>query len=299
MKGAPLKGSALAIAVWLAAGTAFAAGPDVTDGDRLWVNFSREAAVLGEKHFWLELRGMSLMDDQGITQPTSQAGTTYKGPTLGFNGYPLNDPKCGSTDQCIEKIDGGRFDLLGAYGISATTEVGLDMPFVMQEQLSFVDGGHTENVGVGDLLLYGKLKHQFAEHVAGALGLEISIPTGSPDHFFGSGDLGLNPFLSTRYQSGRLALGAHAGFLLNSTDQPDVFNWSVDAIVRGNAMFALRCEVNGRQFRDIGNNYTDIAVWPGIDINLTDNVIIRPQGEAHATSDAIDWGLGLGLVFTM
>ena len=68
---------------------------------------------------------------------------------------------------------------------------------------------------------------------------------------------------------------------------------------RGSPLFALRCEVNGRQFRDFGDNFTDIAVWPGIDFNLTDSFIIRPQAAAHVTNDALNWGLGIGFVFTM
>lgn len=314
MKGAASRVSALVIAVCAVAGPAFAqagsepvlaaaAGPvetDINDGDRVWVNFTREAAVVGEKHFWIELRGMKLMDDQSIKQQDS-AGNQFEGPTLGLNGYPLNVPRCdGSAEEgCVEEIDGGRFDLLGAYGVMPNLEVGIDLPFVMQEQLSFIGGGERQAVGLGDLLLYGKFKRQLAAHIAGAIGLEISAPTGSSKDHFGSGNTGLNPFLSTRYQSGRVALGSHIGFLLNVDDPPDVFNWSVEGIVRGNSLFSLRCEVNGRLFKTGGETFNDVAVWPGLDFNLTENLIIRPQALAHLTTDAIDWGLGLGLAFTM
>ena len=303
MKGAALRGGALVIAVCTVAGAARADGTDVTDRDRVWVNFTREAAVVGDNHFWIELRGMKLMNDQGIKQRDDQ-GAAFDGPTLGLNGYPVNQPSCSATlsstpGGCIEEIDGGRFDLVGAYGLGASTELGVDLPFVTQQQIDFVDGSDQNNADVGDLVLYGKFKRQLAEHWAGVLGLELSAPTGSESNFIGSGDLGLNPFLSTRYQSGRVGLGAHIGFLLNTGGQPDVFNWSLEAILRGNALFALRCEVNGRQFRTFGENYTDIAVWPGLDLNLTDYFVIRPQAVAHVTNDAINWGLGIGFVFTM
>ncbi len=295
------------IAVWTVASAALAADTDVTDRDRLWVNFTREAAVVGERHFWIELRGMKLMNDQTIKQQGTLSDSqkmTFKGPTLGLNGYPLNRPSCtlddpSSGNRCVEEIDGGRFDLVGAYGLGASTELGIDLPFVMQQQISFVDGSFQNDANVGDIVLYGKFRRQLAEHWAGALGLELSAPSGSEDDFLGSGDLGLNPLLSTRYQSGRVGLGAHIGFLLNTGDQSDVFNWSFAAILRGNAMFALRCEVNGRLFRDFGETYNDIAVWPGLDFNLTDYFVIRPQGLAHLTDDAINWGLGIGFVFTM
>jgi hypothetical protein len=306
MKGAALRGGGLAVAVWLVAGVVCAADSPVTDHDRVWVNFNREAAVVGAQHFWIELRGMLLENDQGIDQTgrtTLGERTTFKGPRLGLNGYPINTGGCNVDDnkasnRCIESIDGGRFDLVGAYGLGANTELGLDLPFVMQQQISYVAGGHMEDVNVGDLVLYGKFKRQLSEHVAGALGLELSAPTAPSDNFLGSGELGLNPFLSTRYQSGRVALGGHVGFLLNTGSKPDVFNWSVETILRGNALFALRCEFNGRLFQDRGT-YNDITAWPGIDLNLTENFIIRPQGLAHLTGDAIDWGLGIAFVFTM
>jgi hypothetical protein len=299
MKGAASRVSALLIAVCSVTSIALADGSDVSDRDRVWVNFTREAAVVGEKHFWIELRGIKLMNDQGISQPDNQ-GMKFDGPTLGLNGYPVNQPRCSMTSptNCIESIDGGRFDLVGAYGLGPSMEVGVDFPFIMQQQISFTDGTNQEDAEPGDLLLYGKFKRQIAEHWAGALGLEVSAPTGSPSKFLGSGHTGLNPFLSARYQSGRLGVGAHAGFLLNVDGPADVFNWSVETILRGNQMFALRCEVNGRVFRD-GETFNDISVWPGIDFNLTDNIIIRPQGLAHCTSDAINWGIGVGLVFTM
>ena len=302
MQGAALRGGALAMVVWGIAAAAYAAGTDVTDGDRVWANFTREAAVVGDKRFWVELRGMSLMNDQAIKQTDSQ-GMTFDGPTLGLNGYPVNHPTCtagSATQPCVDQITGGRFDLVGAYGLGPNTELGVDLPFVMQEKISFTQTGSEEHTGIGDMVLYGKFKKQLAEHLAGALGVEISTPTGSEKNFLGSGSLGLNPFLSTRYQSGPVALGAHVGFLLNTeASQPDVFNWDLEGIVRGSPLFALRCEVNGRQFRDFGDNFTDIAVWPGLDLNLTDYFIIRPQGEAHLTNDAMNWGLGIGFVFTM
>jgi hypothetical protein len=301
MKGAASRISALAVAVGLMAGTAVAESAEVTDRDRLWQNFTREAAIVGEKHFWVELRGMKLMNDQSIRQ-TDSAGTSFEGPTLGLNGYPLNaSPKCtiSATEGCIEEIDGGRFDLVGAYGLLSTLEVGIDLPFVMQEDINYVGGDDRDAVGVGDLLLYGKFKRQLAEHIAGAVGVEISAPTGSVKDRFGSGHTGLNPFVSARYQSGPVALGSHVGFLLNTDDPPDVFNWSVQGIVRGTSLFSLRLEVNGRLLKSGGQTFNDVAVWPGLDFNLTENFIIRPQGLAHLTTDAIDWGLGLGLAFTM
>jgi hypothetical protein len=301
MMGATSRISVLVIAACTA--TAFAQeSSDVTDRDRVWANFTREAAIVGHQHFWLELRGMKLMDDQSIKQSDPDGGT-FKGPTLNLAGYPLNRPtKCkGLVGQpgCVTEIDGGRFDLIAAYGLLSTLEVGLDFPFVMQEQVSFADGASRDTADLGDLQLYGKFKRQLAEHWAGALGLEINTATGSSSKGFGTGHTGLNPFLSARYQSGRVALGSHVGFLLNVDGPSDVFNWSLEGIVRATQRLALRCEVNGRLFKTGGETFDDVAVWPGFDFNLTDYFVIRPQGLAHLTTDAVDWGLGLGLAITL
>jgi len=275
-----------------------ASGADVTDKDRTWANFTHEAATVGDGHYWIELRGMKLNDDEGARKEIVAGGATVSGPALGLSGYPVNEYEKQNGD-FIEEIDGGRFDLIGAYGLGPYWELGMDLPFVMQEEINLAGGAIKDEVDVGDLVFYGKFKKALAEHWAGALGLEMSIPTGSESKLLGSGELGLNPFLSTRYQSGRLAVGAHAGFLLNTNSQPDVFNWSVQGIVRGTALFSLRAEINGRVFNDFGETFNDISAYPGIDFNLTDNIIIRPEGLAHITDDAIDWGIGIGFVFTM
>jgi hypothetical protein len=299
MKGAAFRSAALAIGLAMSATVGLAEGSsDVTDRDRMWANFTREAAVVGHRQFWIELRAMKLSNDQGISQPDVNDPTkSVEGPTLGLNGYPVK-PFAQKKGSNVTSIDGGSFNLIGAYGIE-TWEVGGNLPFVMQQQVSFESLRPQQDVNVGDLVLYGKYKMDLAEHWAGGVGLEMSIPTGPEDELLGSGDVGFNPFLSTRYQSGPVGLGGHLGFLLNTGSQPSVFNWSVEGVVRVTQHFALRTEVNGRLFNDVGSTFNDVAVYPGLDVNLFENVIIRPEGLAHLSSDAISWGIGLGLVFTM
>jgi outer membrane protein OmpA-like peptidoglycan-associated protein len=307
MKGAAYWCSALGVMLLVASASVHAqtseptGTSDVTDRDRLWANFTREAAVVGDRNFWIELRGLKLQEYD----------TRLKLAPL--TGYPVNDfenKRIAQGGFPIDQIDAGRFDLVGAYGIGQSFELGLDLPFVTQQQIDFqvpdscvqgVDNcdSFADFVDVGDLLMYGKFKRELMEHWAGAVGLEMSVPTGNEDKLTGSGELGLNPFLSTRYQSGRVAVGGHVGFLLNTNEQPDVFNWSVSGIVRGSPLFALRIEFNGRLLRDFGDTFNDISIYPGIDFNLTENIIIRPQGIAGITDEAVDWGLGLGIVFAM
>ncbi|MBX3026272.1 hypothetical protein KF840_15290 [bacterium] len=299
MKGAFRSAALVAVGLAISAATALAQrSNEVTDNDRMWSNFNREAAVVGDGHFWIELQAMKLNNDQAIKQPDVTDPTkNVEGPTLGLNGYPVR-PFAQKQGSNVTSIDGGTFNLIGAYGIESW-EVGGNLPFVMQQQISFASKRPQEDANVGDLVLYGKYKMALADHWAGGLGVEMSIPSGPSSELLGSGDLGLNPFVSTRYTSGRVALGGHLGFLLNTGDQPQVFNWSLQNILRGNQYFAIRTEITGRLFNDIGSTFNDIAVYPGLDINLFDNVIIRPEGLAHLTTDAIAWGIGIGLVFTM
>jgi hypothetical protein len=42
-----------------------------------------------------------------------------------------------------------------------------------------------------------------------------------------------------------------------------------------------------------------MTIWPGLDLDLIDHIVIRPQGLAHLTGDAIDWGVGVGIAFTL
>ena len=100
---------------------------DVTDNDRMWANFTREAATVGDRHFWIELQAMKLNNDQEISQPDVTDPTkNVEGPTLGLNGYPVK-PFAEKHGSNVTSIDGGTFDLVGAYGIESW-EVGGNLP---------------------------------------------------------------------------------------------------------------------------------------------------------------------------
>ena len=169
-------------------------------------------------------------------------------------------------------------------------EVGVDLPFVMQEitiTLRRQRQRRERRYVIGDLLLYGKFKRQLAEHWAGAIGLEISAPTGSSSKFLGSGDTGLNPFLSTRYQSGPFALGGHSASCSTST----IRRMSSTGASRASSAptRCSRCAVRsmaGRS-RDGGENFNDIAVWPGLDFNLT-RQLHHPAARSRASDERRD-----------
>ena len=295
MKGAAFRyGALLAViccaAMPVAANDAAANPNDITDKDRVWRNFTREAATVGEGQIRLEVRGFKLEDDD---------------PELDLLGLPLKNA------DDIEAIDGGIIDLLGSYGLGPRAEIGFDVPVFIQETrfkgiyfpsdevVPPVGPNNINDVDVGDVVLYGKFKRMVASHTALAAGLELSLPTGVVKKRTGTGKVGYNPFLSSRYTRGRFAVGAHIGGQIFYDDLPDVFNWSVQALVRGNKRYFIRTEVSGRLFKAGGTTFNDIVVMPGFDFNLTESVTIRPTGLAHVTDEAVNWGIGVGIALTL
>src|SRR5262249_3561519 len=118
---------------------------------------------------------------------------------------------------------------------------------------------------------------------------------------------------TSRYQRGPVGVGANVGYQMftgeNEDSQrkfedgspvllSDVFNYGVEAIVRGGETYALRAEVAGRGFNQRGKRFHDAVLLPGIDFNLANNFTIRPTGLANLTKTALDWGLGVGMVYT-
>lgn len=261
---------------WGLTGLAAAEEPAATEGDRVFRNFTREAATVGDGSVRVELRGLRVEDQSN--------------PDLNILGFPIGDK--------VDGVSGGTIDLLGSYGLGKHMEVGVDMPVVMQK-MRFKTGHTIREEDVGDLLLYGKMKRQVAEHCAVAGGLEVSLPTGPESKGFGTGEVGMNPFLSTRYQRGRFAVGAHIGYDFFTGQVDDVLNYSVTGTVRGNENLSLRTEISGRLFKAGGVDYHDVSILPGIDVRVSDRFTIRPTLLAGITDDSMDWGIGLGLALQL
>ena len=193
---------------------------NVTDADRVSRNFTREAATVEPGQIRLEVRGMTFEDSSNVR--------------LNLLGFPARD--------AVHSETGGIIDVLGSYGLGKTGEVGFIVPtFIESQRLRgpqavgtngkpAVDGNGnpiytyttSQNEDVGDVLLYGKFKRPVAEHCVVAAGMELSLPTGIERKSFGTGEVGTNPFVSTRYQKGRFAFGMHAGYEFYTGDVPDI-----------------------------------------------------------------------------
>lgn len=263
------------IALMLRAGGACAA--DVTDNDRLFRNFTRETATVSDGQVRLEIQGMKEQDDGNAR--------------LNVTGLRLRNVFPGHTP---DTVSAGVINLVGAYGVTKTIEAGMVIP-ALSESVRFTDRSTVNSADIGDLLLYTKFRRPVAEHCDIGGGVEITMPNGPEHNGLGTGEFGVNPVVSTRYQRGPYSMGINAGYQIYQGDAVDVFNYGADVIVRGGESYALRTEIAGRVFSTGGKRFSDLTVLPGVDFNLTHNVLFRPTGMAGATGSALDWGVGAGM----
>lgn len=291
----------------------------VTDQDRLWENFRREAAVLDQGRFRLEVQGITLNADR------STGGT----PQVILRGTPAGQPTDSQTMNNVAEVSGGLLKLIGSYGLFENTEVGFEIQGVLQGLRYFVPGTNTTIQGgkensstIGDTWIYGKYRYPVNENLGVGGGVEVRIPTGEVGSACtnygtvltptgtaqvctakkgvraGTGEVGTEPFVATRYSQGRWAAGATAGWQFNTGDLDDMFHWSAEGILRASSRWAFRTEFTGHLYDYGGARINDVYCSPGIDYNFSENVTVRPQGQVGITDPALQWGLGIGLAYT-
>jgi outer membrane protein OmpA-like peptidoglycan-associated protein len=264
---AQIAGLCVAAAVTAAA----AAEVEVTDADRTYANFTQETATVRQGEIRVELRGI-IEEDQGNTR-------------LNLAGIPVKG---------VDSLSGGIIDLVGSYGLAKNLEVGFIIPSYIQS-LSLRSGGSSvNNADVGDFLMYGKFQRSVAEHCSVGAGVQLTTPNGPVDKGFGTGETGVTPNLSTRYQHGRFGVGANVGWTFYSGDPPDVLNYGAEVFLRASQSFTLRTEIAGRVF-DQNGRFNNLQVLPGVDFKWSDMITVRPTGMIGATNTALDWGIGLGI----
>lgn len=278
----------------------------VTDQDRVFRNFTRESAVVDQGQIRVEVRALRT-EELGDGDPAGCSNPNRK------NCARLNT--IGQRVLGVEEVKGASIDLVASYGLIKNTEVGFIIPMII-ETVQRDDGSKDTNEDFGDLLFYGKYRQPIMDNWTATGGLEITAPTGDdqetrtlPRRFasngsaagrgfsaFGTDEVGLNPFVSTRYHWGRVAIGGHLGYNFFTGDNvPDVFNYGTESIIRLTDMFAFRTEISSRVFDQFGTKWHDVVMLPGLDVKLSDNFTIRPEGMAGLTGTAQDWGIGLGI----
>jgi len=252
----------------------------VTDADRTYRNFTRETATVRQGEIRLEVRGLMEQDDGPHTR-------------LDLLGFPVKNVP--DLQGGINSLSGGIIDVVGSYGVAKNTEVGLIIPSFFQSTPPTAGGNSVNNSDIGDLEVYGKFQRAVATHCNVGAGMEVTFPNGPKDKGFSTGEMSVTPVLSTRYQQGRIGVGANVGWGIYTGSVPDVLNYGAEVILQGSSTFALRTEIAGRVFNQNGIRYDDLEVLPGIDYWLSDNIVIRPTGMAQGTGTALDWGVGAGM----
>jgi outer membrane protein OmpA-like peptidoglycan-associated protein len=261
---------------------ASAAEVNVTDADRTYRNFTRETATVGKDEIRLEVRGLQEQDD----------GTTR----LDLLGFPVKRLP-GVSEGNVSTLSGGIIDFVATYGFAKNAEVGVIIPGYIQSLTLKTGGNKINNSDVGDVMLYGKLQRPLTEHFSVGAGMELTTPNGPVNKGFGTGQVGVNPIISARYQQGRIGVGANVGFNFYNHSVPDVFNYGAEVILRANKTFSLRTEIIGRVFNEFGVRYDDLQILPGLDVEISDNITIRPTGMVGGTNTSLDWGIGAGFAY--
>src|SRR5262249_11000563 len=151
----------------------------VTDADRLWENFRREAAVVNSGQFRFEL--------QGITLNADRSGL---GPQVMSRGTPPGNISQNQILTNLSVLSGGLISLIGSYGLFGNTEVGAQIEGVFQGLRFFntntappnlsTNGGQIQNANTfGDMWLYGKYRYMVNDEFGVAGGVEVRLPTGN------------------------------------------------------------------------------------------------------------------------
>ncbi len=250
------------------------AATTITNADRTYRNFTREAAVVNTGQFRLEVRGMAVKNNTH-TQ-------------IDLAGQPARG---------IDDLTAGLIDLVGTYGFAPNAEIGFIIPGVV-ETVDRVGGSGKTYGDIADFQMYGKVLIPAATRCKVGVGLEVGTPNG-PEHLgLGTGGVGAKPFLSSRYENGRLGIGAHLGYEFYTGDATNAFDYGGEVLYRVASIVALRTEMVGRILKD-GKTFNDMTFLPGLDLSVTEHVRLRPTALVGATPESLNWGAGLGVALTL
>jgi hypothetical protein len=254
---------------------------ELSGQERTFRTFTNDAATVEEGRIRLEVQGIRVQEEEGAR----------------FNliGFRIPKPPAARREQI--GMNGGIFNLLGSYGLTKNAEVGFLLPGYIESRT--VVGQKRTKEDIGDLQLYGKFTQPLADMFRWGAGVEVSVPSGNESDDFGTGEVGLNPFVSGRFTWKRIGFGGHVGYQLSTGDVPDVFNTSGSLFLKGSDFYTLRAETALRVFQQGGFRNVDLTVWPGVDMHFSDRLIVRPTGMAGGTGAATDWGIALGIVYTL
>lgn len=274
-------GVGIGVVAWAFTGASSIEAIELTGKERSFRTFIQDAVTVEEGRLRLEVQGVKMNDEYGAQ----------------FNLIGFRIPKPPNIARRDISTEGGVFNLIGSYGLAKNVELGFLLPGYIETRT--VAGQKSTKEDVGDVELYGKFTQVVTDMFTGGAGLQLSLPSGSKSKHFGTDEVGLNPFVSGRFTWKRVGLGAHVGYQMFTGDVPEVFNTSMQLFLKGSDFYTLRGEAVLRVFQQGGFRNVDLTVWPGVDLYFSDRLLVRPTGMAGGTEAALDWGIGIGLAYTL
>lgn len=159
--------------------------------------------------------------------------------------------------------------------------------------------GRREEDGIGDIQLYGKGVLR-TELVDGALGLDLSLPSGDEGKGLGAGEVGFLPFGAVGVPVGPAEVRAHVGYraFVDSDDDHFFDQDPLDFLLYGFGLFVpFSDHLAGRvEFLGAASDEPHVVTFePGLDVRIPlgpADLLLRPTGAVGITGDAPDWGVG-------
>lgn len=177
-----------------------------------------------------------------------------------------------------------------AYG-QEMFELGLQLPYEVANR------DDSDEHGLGDLDLYGKVIPLHTERFSLGGGLVVHAPTGDAP-LFSADEWGFNPFVTGALWVGEASLRATVGYdVYRDRDDLDAVNYGFAVLLPVFDNIVLRGELEAAHATDRNLDEDPVRFLPGVDVTFplgALDLVLRPTGSV-GISDTADWGLGLGI----
>jgi hypothetical protein len=202
--------------------------------------------------------------------------------TPGPNASPLGTPAFeGDLVQTALALDlkSDLFSVFANYGVTDRLDLGFAIPIVRVDlsagvtstllrlsteadhNIHLFPGGNPDTLrmagsanasGIGDVLIRTKLNVAQSDRGAGAVALDLRLPTGDEENLLGTGETQAKFFGIASANLGRLAPHVNAGYTFSSGDLADEFNYTVGFDASIVPRLSVAADVIGRVLRDAG-----------------------------------------------
>jgi hypothetical protein len=213
------------------------------------------------------------------------------------------------------------FSVFANYGVTDRLDVGFAIPIVRVDlsagvtstllrlsteadrNIHLFPGGNPDALrmtgsanasGIGDVLVRTKLNVGQSDRGAGAVALDLRLPTGDEENLLGTGETQAKFYGIASANLGRLSPHVNAGYTFSSGDLADEFNYTVGFDASIVPRLSVAADVIGRVLRDAGR-FDDVARTFNY-VTLADTSTVRTanfqqlqfrEGNLHLTLGAV------------